>query len=136
FWDIFCDAIGCSHLRDRHSHVRGENAPIKEEDATAIRSQPLDTWQKGFQELDCCISPVRTMDEAIGDAHFRARGVISKHQNAFHVGLPFTLSGFAVDFSRASPSPGEHTHEILQDLGYAEQAISDMESEGAIAGPK
>lgn len=136
FWDVFCDAIDCSHLRDRHSHVPEENVSIKVEVAAAIKSHTLDTWLEIFRDLDCCVSPVRTIDEAISDKHFRERGVIGDNQNAFHVGLPFTLSGCSVEFSRPSPSPGEHTHEILRGLGYDEQAISDLESEGAIAGPK
>lgn len=136
FWDIFCDAIGRPHLKQRHSHIPEENPAIKAEVAQAIKSRTLDAWEGIFQSLDCCVSAVRTPGEAIRDPHFQERGVIQHRPDGYRVGLPFVLSGFTVDFERDPPRAGAHTSEILRGLGYDEPAIQDMLRDGVVAGPR
>jgi len=49
------------------------------------------------------------------------------------------MTGFPWDFSetppsirRVAPELGEHTEEILQELGYTQQDIAELRQEGAI----
>lgn len=136
FWDIFCDAIERPQLKDRQTHVPQENPAIKAEVAEAVRSRTLDDWERVFREFDCCVSPVRTLDEAIRDPHFQERGVIHNGPDGYQIGLPFALSGFTVDFERRPPQQGEHTREILAGLGYDDPAVEELLREGVVAGLK
>ncbi|WP_342362475.1 CaiB/BaiF CoA-transferase family protein [Terrarubrum flagellatum] len=72
FWQTFCDAIALpAELRDFARH------PEKTRDAIAaiIRAQASDHWRRAIEPLDCCATVVRTLDEALADPHFRARGL-------------------------------------------------------------
>jgi crotonobetainyl-CoA:carnitine CoA-transferase CaiB-like acyl-CoA transferase len=48
------------------------------------------------------------------------------------VGQPFTLSGAASELPRAAPDAGQHTDEILGELGYDAEAIADLRRAHAI----
>lgn len=47
-------------------------------------------------------------------------------------GLPFRLSRTEGEVRLGAPLLGEHTRTILQDLGYSEPAIRELERLGAI----
>jgi len=136
FWDDFCDAIECSHLKHRHSQDVSRNSELKAEVTCAIRTRTLDEWMRVFSGLDCCVSPVRTIDEAVCDPYFSSRGVIKQAHGKYQIGLPFSLSGLSIDFERQSPSHGEHTQEILASLGYDRQATQDLLQAGVVLAGK
>jgi formyl-CoA transferase/CoA:oxalate CoA-transferase len=50
------------------------------------------------------------------------------------VGLPFTLSATPASIRTAPPLLGEHTAEILAELGYDHAAIRAL-AEGGVTGP-
>jgi crotonobetainyl-CoA:carnitine CoA-transferase CaiB-like acyl-CoA transferase len=51
------------------------------------------------------------------------------------LGVPVKLSRTPGDPSRPAPAFGEHTEEVLRELGYSAEEIAAMEREGAAAGP-
>lgn len=133
FWDIFCDAIERPDLKDRHTHVISDNAQLKAEIGDAIRSRSLQAWMDVFQHQDCCVSPVLSIAEAVQDPHFRSRGVVQPSDSGYRVGLPFHLPAHPVDPLRESPSQGEHTRDILTQLGYDAAAIEQLAADNVIA---
>ena len=132
FWDIFCDALERPDLKDRHTHAVEANVQIKAEIAELIRLRPLKEWEQIFSPLDCCVSPVLSMTEATRDEQFHYRGTINRQGDVLSVGLPFQLSDFAVDYTRSSPSSGEHTQAVLAQLGYSRTDIQCLSENGVI----
>ena len=49
------------------------------------------------------------------------------------IGMPFTMSNFTPDYQRA-PKLGENNEEILKGLGYSDDQISELLSNGVIGG--
>lgn len=49
------------------------------------------------------------------------------------IGMPFTMSNFTTDYQRA-PKLGENNEEILKGLGYSDDQISELLSNGVIGG--
>lgn len=75
FWDAFTDAIGLDpELRDDSRAPEATTKAI----AALIVVQDADYWQQVFERADCCCTIVRTLDEAVQDPHFRARGLFSR----------------------------------------------------------
>lgn len=72
FWETFCDAIGLEEAwRDDRRDPEGTAGRI----AAILTSRPSMEWDAVFAAADCCCSVVRSLEEAMADPHFRARGV-------------------------------------------------------------
>jgi alpha-methylacyl-CoA racemase len=72
FWDEFCAIIDLPEpLRDDGRDPSATTAAVAER----IRSQDGATWRARFAGRDCCCSVVATLEEALADPHFAARGL-------------------------------------------------------------
>jgi len=71
FWDNFCEVIGlAAGLRN--------DAPDPAKTLHAVAAITADQtgeyWRQKFDGVDCCCTIVATLDQALADPHFRARG--------------------------------------------------------------
>ena len=76
FWDKFCDTINLpGPLRDDQANPGETLAAVTQ----IIASQTALHWRKAFGQADCCCTLVATLDQALRDPHFQARG-LGQHQ--------------------------------------------------------
>jgi len=47
--------------------------------------------------------------------------------------IPFKLSGYALSMRRAPPLLGQHTDEVLRDLGFGSAQIDELRGAGTVA---
>lgn len=74
FWEMFCSLIDLAPaLRDDSVDPAATTAGI----AAILRTKPGAHWQALFTGKDCCCSVVATLQEAMADPHFIARGLFS-----------------------------------------------------------
>ena len=74
FWETFCGLIGLDlNLRND----AGQEAAVKAEVARIIGARDAAYWQQIFAGHDVCCSTVCSMQEALSDPHFAARGVFA-----------------------------------------------------------
>lgn len=69
FWEKLCRALGREDWTSRHWSLGqaaggADAASLTHELAARIASQPLAAWLALLEPLDCCVSPVLTVDEA------------------------------------------------------------------------
>lgn len=75
FWLAFTKAIGLPEdLCDDSLDMAATTSAIEK----IISQKPADAWEPIFDHADCCCTIVKTLSEAMQDAHFRSRGVFSK----------------------------------------------------------
>jgi alpha-methylacyl-CoA racemase len=130
FWEGLCHVIERADLEPLHrtgdatteAHVRNELAAL-------FGAHPLSHWEARFAHADCCVSPVHTLEEALADPHFRARGMVvdSVHPDIgaiTQVASPVKMSRFAFELRRHAPRPGENTVELLREAGCSDEAIA------------
>lgn len=129
FWDTLCDALGCAELKPRHLVYGDAAAPVKRRLAEIFATRTQDEWTRHFEGIDCCVSPVLRIDEAIGDRQFLARGVASKGTG---FAPPLRMSGFRFELRNAAPAAGEHTREVLREAGYSEPEIAGLYANRAV----
>lgn len=75
FWALFTTAIGlpealCDDSRDNAATAAGV--------AAIIAAKPAAQWETVFESADCCCTIVRSIQEAMQDAHFRERGIFAR----------------------------------------------------------
>lgn len=73
FWDIFCDAIAlAAPLRDDRQDPEATRDAV----AAAVMARPAAHWRDTLEPRDCCCTVVRTLEEALSDPHWTARGLL------------------------------------------------------------
>ena len=75
FWQAFCEAIG---LPAAHRDDALDPAATIEAVSRRLAEESADHWEGVFRAADCCVSVVRTLDEAVRDLHLAARGVFGR----------------------------------------------------------
>ena len=83
-------------------------------------------------------TPVNTLDQMLNDPQTATRSVIRRmHHPKLGdipvVGVPLTFSGMDPGVRRHAPMRGEHTDEVLGELGYAARAIAALRTRKVIA---
>ena len=89
-------------------------------------------------ELNICVSPVLSVDQALKQpqALHREMVVDTEHPTAGPtrlLGSPLKLAAHNIEVDRLpAPLLGEHTAQLLADLGYSEGEIDSLASQGGI----
>lgn len=119
--------------RDREAH-RGELVEIL---SSVFKRRTVDEWLERLDEAGIPAAPVKTVEEVVHDPHAKAREmfVTVEHPTAGDVTLP----GIPVKFSETPgavetppPTLGQHSEEVLLELGYSEQDIAGFREKGVL----
>jgi len=132
FWHTLCDALGCPELKAEHFVFGNRAAPVKARLAAIFGAQIQAHWTEKLAHLDCCVSPILTIEESLQNEQFRARGMVAEENGAPRVALPVKFSEFEFVIERPAPQPGEHSDEVLREAGYGESEIAALRSGGII----
>jgi alpha-methylacyl-CoA racemase len=126
FWKRFCEKIDLPDFTDRQFQEDQQSLirPI----AAKISKKTLDEWLEEFRSEDLCLSPVKTVAEAMSSSYLKERDLLIEMDGTIQMKTPFTSE----NSNRKAPELGEHNHEILKELGYSNADISRFESEGVI----
>ena len=93
-------------------------------------------WLALLEERGIPAGPVRFVEELFDDAQVQANGLVVEleHRDAGKVRMVGPLANFSETPLEASASPalGEHTDEILRELGYAPEEIGRWQEGGAL----
>ena len=79
FWENFCDAI---QLDAAYRDDSKDTAATKRAVSKRLREKTAAEWQSIFAGKDLCCCVVASMQEALDDPHFKARGVFSNKVSA------------------------------------------------------
>ncbi|MDY6834516.1 MAG: CaiB/BaiF CoA-transferase family protein [Chloroflexota bacterium] len=104
--------------------------------AEAFRTKTRDEWFDLLRQTDTCASPVYSLEEVFVDPHVVDRQMVvevdhPKVGKVKQIGVSIKLSETPGEIRRLAPAPGEHTEEILQELGYSSEQITKLRESGA-----
>jgi alpha-methylacyl-CoA racemase len=138
FWQAWCRGVGREDLVGQQLAPPGSEAHREVEAIFAQRTR--EEWRAFASEHDCCLEPVLDLDEALDSELVRAREMVVELDQPRAtrpvrlLGLPVKLARTPGDANRGpGPALGEHTREVLADLGYREDEIEAMLASGAAA---
>ena len=137
FWKEFCKAVGREDIiRDQFaSSPRREE--LIEEVQSIILQRTRQEWVGVFDRYDICFSPVNSLKEALEDPHIQHRGLWFKYAhpvdgNVPQQAFPIKFSDDQPDLRMHPPGLGEHTEEILREMGYTDIEIEELSKRGII----
>ncbi|GIK25448.1 MAG: CoA transferase [Betaproteobacteria bacterium] len=132
FWGRLCDTLGRPDLKPFHLAFgeRGEQA--RRELAAVFAARPQSHWVEVFDQVDCCVTPVLHIGEALDNAQLRARGMVVEAGGLPQLAPPWKLSDYQFAINRPAPAPGQHSEEILSEAGYGQDAIAKLRAQGII----
>lgn len=137
FWHTFCTRVGHLELLPFHMPVGpGEREEAVNALKAIFKAKTRDEWMAELADLDACLGPVYSIEEAFNDPHMQARGVTVTGSNGDYTlrTLPSfpRISEMEQEQRYVPPELGEHTNVILQEFGYNEAEIKQFKAEGAI----
>jgi crotonobetainyl-CoA:carnitine CoA-transferase CaiB-like acyl-CoA transferase len=133
FWRALCATIGRPDLVAGQLATGEPGAKVRDELEAVFASRTLAEWRRAFDGVDACVTPVATLDEALDDPQFAARGmVVTAEDGTRSYAPPWQLSGHRFAVTRPAPAQGEHTRELLREAGYDDRAIDALVDAGAV----
>jgi alpha-methylacyl-CoA racemase len=134
FWGAWCAGVGRPDLVEHQFDPPGSPAHAEVEAVFAGRTRA--EWEAFGTEHDCCLEPVLGLDEALAaaDATVTELAQPGVERPVRLLGAPFKLSRTPADPARRpGPALGEHTDEVLAEVGYSAQEIAALRFSGAVA---
>ncbi|MGE4608205.1 MAG: CaiB/BaiF CoA-transferase family protein [Myxococcota bacterium] len=133
FWAKLCGLLGVEEFADRqHPDTESEAQEQIRRLREIFRTRDRDEWTELLMFEDTCVTPVLSLDEVMHDTNHRERGAIiagSELGEGFddQVGVLFRMSKTPGSIRTPAPAVGQHTRDVLVELGYAESEIEALE---------
>ena len=139
FWENFCKAVDRMDLFERWpgsqyaDHARN-NTELQEDLKEIFKTRSSVDWLDFGQEKNVPIAPVNNHETVAEDPQFSHRmPFISQDElGADQLPLPIFVDGELPSSPTRAPKVGEHTDEILTELGVDQKGIDDLRSKGAV----
>ncbi|MBS0543207.1 MAG: CoA transferase [Proteobacteria bacterium] len=132
FWHLTCDTLGRPDLKAAHLATGEEGAHARDELAAIFRSRTQAQWVEVFDAVDCCVTPVLRLEEAMEDRQMLARGAIREVAGVRQFSPPVRMSELETAAVAAPSRAGEHSDEILRALGLGDADIARLRAAGVV----
>jgi len=137
FWVELCKKLGREDfipLQYDEGDKRGEIFLFLEK---TFRGKTRDKWMEELKDLDVCIGKVLHLDEAFKDPQVVHRKMVTEFDDPKKgkmklLSSPIKMSATPPGIRRAPAGFGEHTEEVLRELGFKEEEIRQMKKEGVV----
>ena len=132
-----CEAMGALELTEHPDYRSGE---LRSRNRDALhaelerRMQQHDTahWIDLLNKAGVPCGPIYNIDQAFADPQAQQLGIVQKIDDVAYLGQPVTLSRTPSHVASHPPALGEHTAEVLHELGYDAAEIEQLSKQGIV----
>lgn len=140
-WTALCQALGRDDLlederfADQMHRVRNRAELLPELEAV-LSTQPRDHWVRELQGVGLVVGAVKSYDQVENSTQFESSDLAldvgdSSDRGYRTLRSPYTMAGGSAPAATPAPDVGEHTQEILAELGYSTGDIQALLEAGA-----
>ncbi|MGW6376954.1 CaiB/BaiF CoA transferase family protein [Rhodococcus sp. NPDC055112] len=143
-FEILCRVLDRLELVDDPRFATREDRKLnrdvlREELETSLKAKSAAEWDEIFLGAGVPAAPVVSVPQALGSEQVVRRGLVATVESPAAgggtlrvLGLPTHVDGHAVSPSSPAPRLGEHTDEILAEIGYGRPEIDRLREDHAI----
>ncbi|MBB3331479.1 formyl-CoA transferase [Halomonas campaniensis] len=118
---------------DRGQHVEELEALLE----TVMADRDVDDWLARCDRAGVPAGPINDFAQAMGDEHYLARGMVQELEHPVigrmkTIGFPSKFSATPSQIRSPAPLFGQHTDEVLGDLGLAPDELATLRDAGCI----
>ena len=142
YWPTFCEATGLEELEkdprfERLSSMVDHSSELVHILDTVFADRPRSEWMRIFAERDLPYAPLQKALDLINDPQAIANDYVADFDHPIHgrekvVGPPYKFSKSKIPSRRPCPEFGQHTEQVLLELGYAWNDIARLRQEKVI----
>jgi crotonobetainyl-CoA:carnitine CoA-transferase CaiB-like acyl-CoA transferase len=138
FWSELCAALAKPELAGDAYATGARRKEVIAELEALFATRTREEWMAHFDGLDVCVGPVNDFEETFSDPQIRHRNMLVDaslpHGGKWtHVGNPIKhSSGTGELLRRAAPALGEHTEEVLAEIGVERETIRELRAAGVV----
>ena len=142
-WARFCDALGIAATIGKDPRFATNADRLQHREALVAQLEALFAtqdaayWLERLRAADIPCGPINEVDEILNDPHVRAREMIVELEHPVaglvrSLGNPVKLSATPPTYRLPPPTLGQHTEEILRELGYDAEGVKRLREEGVV----
>nr|MDE0501191.1 CaiB/BaiF CoA-transferase family protein [bacterium] len=132
FLEEMCSRLGVDRRGLPHRFDPSGWPELRRRLAEIFRTKTRDEWAEQFADGDACVSPVLSLTEATRHPHTRARSTFVEVGGWTQPAPAPRFSETVAGPPSPAPTRGEHTNEILADLGLSPAQIDKLRDEGVV----
>jgi len=139
-WERFCDILGAPEwVTDPRYHDKPSRSvnrdSLNAEINRRLASQDCAYWVQRFNEGGVACGLINNVRDALNEEQVQHLGMVKEVVSAHHgpqrlVGQPMQLARTPSTIARAAPKRGEHSTEILRELGLGDAELDALKAQG------
>jgi crotonobetainyl-CoA:carnitine CoA-transferase CaiB-like acyl-CoA transferase len=135
FWCNLCSILGLEEY-EKLQYDEHRRTEIIDRLRAIFKGKDLEYWQMTLADADVCYSKVQNMEEVFADPLFQERQMVLNQdpqkdkERTFGVSVKLNRTPGTV--SSQPPTFGENTRDVLNELGYSEEAILELFDAGVV----
>ena len=141
-WERFCEAIGRPDLKDNPDYATNPDRVKNRNKLVSLLGEvfsqrPVLEWVDALNGASVPAGPINDLADVFSDPQVLARDMYQEMPHPTlgsikQTGLPIKFSSTPGGLDRHPPLLGEHNSQILEELGYSDQDIKEMQDGSVI----
>jgi alpha-methylacyl-CoA racemase len=130
FWAELCGVVGKPDLVELQYATADGGMHVHQEMERVFLAKTRDEWERELAGLEVCCEPVLDLDEVASHPQIAARGLISSGHAGVEVRPAVRMQA---DWRRRdAPGLGEHTADILAEVGLDADRVAALKKDGVV----